>query len=216
MSPRPAFEKQLNDLTNEMHGIAHIARMCMTHACDIVTRGTIDSTWPFRTYESDLSQHERNIETQCLRILLCQQPVASDLRDVSGALKSVTDFRRIGELSLEVCRVADLMGESFCDARDEKLATMSQATKHMVITAIESYLEHDVEKARTAASEDDELDAFLVDLREETIARIFNREIDAENGVDLLMIAKYLERIGDHAESLSSWTEYLVSDKTMK
>ena len=210
MSPRSAFEKQLENLADDMHDMAQIAQACLAHACAIVSADRADQPWPLHAYESDLGQHERDIETQCLHILLLQQPVASDLREVSGALKSVTDFKRIGELSLEVCRVADLMGNDFHDLRDEKLVDMAYTTKRMVDDAIDSYFDHDVSIAHKAAAQDDAIDEFLTCLREETVASIFNRQIDAATGVDLLMIAKYFERIGDHAETLSSWTDYLV------
>ena len=210
MSTRSAYQRQLAQLEEGIAKMAVLVEETYGRARDAVETGTVPSVEGLETVASDIGMREREIETLALRILLLQQPVAGDLREVSGALKMVTDLKRIGDLSLEACRVIEEMGGTVLDVQRSDLADMAALVAEMVATAIASYRERDMKKSRRAVGLDDEVDRYLDDLRTELVQGIYEREIGAEEGVDLLMVAKYLERIGDHAESLAFWTEYVV------
>ena len=159
---------------------------------------------------SELGRRERDIESLALRLLLLQQPVARDLREVSGALKAVTDLKRIGELSLDICRFeADMTARGAAVPQGE-LGEMAAEVASMVGKAVTSYCDADLDKAQGAIGMEDEIDVHLHNLRDLLVRSIYEKRVSAADGIDVLMIAKNYERIGDHAESLAYWTEYVV------
>lgn len=210
MTSRTAYLGQLSRLEEEIAGMATLVREAYRRASDAATTGNVENPVSLDSASSDIASQEREVETLALRILLLQQPVAGDLRDVSGALKMVTDLKRIGDLSLDVCRIVLEMGGTTFDLQKGGIADMAALVREMVSTAIDSYLGRDVKKALRAAGLDDEADACLVRLRDDIVGRLVAGTMAAEDAVNLLMIAKYFERIGDHAESVAYWTEYVV------
>lgn len=210
MNLRNAYVRQLEQLDEETADMASHVLSMFAKARSAVETGEAVDIDSVESAASDLAAEEREIETLALRLLLLQQPVAKDLREVSGALKVVTDFRRIGDMSLDICRLAvELEGRTF-DIQKGALAEMGGLVAEMASVAISSYEKGDVDEAMRAASMDDRIDQHLAHIRDAIIQSIFDKKIDAKDGVDLLMIAKYFERIADHAESVAFWTEYVV------
>ncbi|MGI6590449.1 MAG: phosphate signaling complex protein PhoU [Eggerthellaceae bacterium] len=158
---------------------------------------------------SDLAQRERDIESLALRLLLLQQPVARDMREVSGALKAVTDLKRIGELSLDICRFEAGLAERGSCVPQRELEEMAAEVASMVAIAVASYCDGDLDKAQSAIGMEDEIDVHLHNLRDMLVRGIYEKRVSAVDGIDVLMIAKNYERIGDHAENLAYWTEYV-------
>ena len=151
------------------------------------------------------------IESLCLRILLRQQPVAGALREVSGALKMVTDLKRVSDLSADVCRIVSELEGHVCDIQRSDLLDMGALVAEMLDCAVRSYLAGDLKLAHRAIAMDDEADVYYEKIRERIIQGMLDSQTEAQDAVNLLMIAKYYERIGDHAENVARWAEYTVN-----
>ena len=145
-----------------------------------------------------------------MRLLLRQQPVASDLRYVSAALKMVTDMERIADQAADICEVLTMIqGRTLLPLRGIFIS-MGDLTQHMQQDALAAFGTRDLEQARRVIAQDDEVDALFERAKRELIA-IFAQEKDAEIGLDMLMIAKYFERMGDHAVNIAEWVEYAIT-----
>lgn len=210
MKLRNAYVQQLGQLDEEITEMASHISATFAKAKAAAETGAVEDLDSVESIASSLAYEEREIESLALRLLLLQQPVAKDLREVSGALKVVTDFKRIGDMSLDICRlVGGLEGRTF-DIQKDDLTKMADLVTKMIEEATVSYHERDIDKAMAAAAMDDEVDGYMAAVRDAIIQAIFDKRVDAKDGVDLLMIAKYFERIADHAESIAYWTEYVV------
>lgn len=164
--------------------------------------------------ELEIDQMERDIERQCMRLLLMQQPVATDLRVVSSALRMIADLERIGDQAFDI---ADITKSGSFQGFSGKvhIKEMAKAAIHMVTDSVDSYVKQDVQLAKHVAEEDDVVDELFLKVRRELAELIHTDQNTSEQAMDLLMIAKYLERIGDHAVNVSEWVIYSVTGKHM-
>lgn len=162
--------------------------------------------------ELEIDQMERDIERQCMRLLLMQQPVATDLRVVSSALRMIADLERIGDQAFDI---ADITKSGSFQGVSGKvhIKEMAKAAIHMVTDSVDSYVKQDVQLAKHVAEEDDVVDELFQKVRRELAELIHTDQNASEQALDLLMIAKYLERIGDHAVNVSEWVIYSVTGK---
>lgn len=160
--------------------------------------------------ELEIDQYERDIERLCMRLLLMQQPVATDLRVVSSALKMISDLERIGDQAFDIADITKHV--TFRDFSSKvHIKEMAKAVIAMVTDSVDSYVNHDVTLAKKVAEEDDKVDALFIKVRSELADLIRTNQDKAEDALDLLMIAKYLERIGDHAVNVSEWVIYAIT-----
>ena len=164
--------------------------------------------------ELEIDQMERDIERQCMRLLLMQQPVATDLRVVSSALRMIADLERIGDQAFDI---ADITKSGSFQGFSGKvhIKEMAKAAIHMVTNSVDSYVKQDVQLAKRVTEEDDVVDELFLKVRRELAELIHTDQNTSEQALDLLMIAKYLERIGDHAVNVSEWVIYSVTGKHM-
>lgn len=164
--------------------------------------------------ELEIDQMERDIERQCMRLLLMQQPVATDLRVVSSALRMIADLERIGDQAFDI---ADITKSGSFQGFSGKvhIKEMAKAAIHMVTDSVDSYVKQDVQLAKRVTEEDDVVDELFLKVRRELAKLIHADQNASEQALDLLMIAKYLERIGDHAVNVSEWVIYSVTGKHM-
>lgn len=164
--------------------------------------------------ELEIDQMERDIERQCMRLLLMQQPVATDLRVVSSALRMIADLERIGDQAFDI---ADITKSGSFQGFSGKvhIKEMAKAAIHMVTDSVDSYVKQDVQLAKRVTKEDDVVDELFLKVRRELAELIHTDQNASEQAMDLLMIAKYLERIGDHAVNVSEWVIYSVTGKHM-
>lgn len=164
--------------------------------------------------ELEIDQMERDIERQCMRLLLMQQPVATDLRVVSSALRMIADLERIGDQAFDI---ADITKSGSFQGFSGKvhIKEMAKAAIHMVTDSVDSYVKQDVQLAKRVTEEDDVVDELFLKVRRELAKLIHTDQNASEQALDLLMIAKYLERIGDHAVNVSEWMIYSVTGKHM-
>ena len=203
------FERQLEEL--------HVQIITMGSLCEKVIslsnraiRGDKCIQEIFDT-DKEIDTKEREIENLCMRILLHQQPVARDLRRISAALKMITDMERIGDQTSDIAEIV-ISTRRNTPTQLKKLNEMSVAASKMVRDSVTAYVEKDLELARKVMLEDDTVDQYFDEIREELIA--FIKEEQGNKGkeiFDLIMIAKYLERIGDHATNIAEWVEFSIT-----
>lgn len=216
METRTEYVRQLGQLHDEIENMgARVGQLLNTARSASGTGGAERTREPLDSARierasSELGRRERDIESLALRLLLLQQPVARDMRVVSGALKMVTDLKRIGELSLDICRLEADLAERGAGVPEGELQEMAAAVAAMVGRAVDSYCAGDLIQAQEVIALDDAIDAHMRNLRDQLVTDIYEKNLEAVDGIDALMIAKNYERIGDHAENLAYWTEYVV------
>ena len=182
-------------------GISQAAKVLVTR--DEALRRAVDET------EQEIDRKEREIEAICLRLLLQQQPVAKDLRLISAAMKMIADMERIGDQAADIAEITrDIADNSIKDL--VPIGDMARATIKMVTDSVDSFVRKDLGLAEAVISSDDVVDDLFLQVREELIRRIGMGD-SGEVCIDLLMIAKYLERIGDHAVNIAEWVEYSLT-----
>ncbi|MBQ8821837.1 MAG: phosphate signaling complex protein PhoU [Lachnospiraceae bacterium] len=159
--------------------------------------------------EEEINGMERKIENMCMKLLLRQQPVAKDLRQISAALKMISDMERIGDQALDISEMARFINTN--QSKNTKLYEMARATIYMVTRAIDSFVKKDLAMAREVMAYDDVVDNLFAEIKREVIAEIGEKEGEGEYLADVLMVSKYLERIGDHAVNIAEWVEYSIT-----
>jgi len=165
--------------------------------------------------DREIDHMEKEIETMCLRLLLRQQPVARDFRLISAALKMITDMERIGDQAADISQIAVfLIGKKYIK-KLEHIQQMADATAKMVTDSIDAYVKMDLELAQTVIDYDDVVDDLFNVIKTELIELIQKDKANAEQAIDLMMIAKYFERIGDHATNIAEWVVFSITGRHM-
>ena len=160
--------------------------------------------------EEEINRKERDIESICMKLLLEQQPVARDLRVISSALKMISDMERIGDQAYDIAEIAKFIKNSNVKSRVH-IKEMAAAAKKMVNHSVDSFVKKDIELARAVMDYDDKVDNLFNCIKDELVQLISEDRANGEFCIDLLMIAKYLERIGDHAVNIAEWVEYSIT-----
>jgi len=164
-------------------------------------------------FDDEIDEMEKEIEAMCLRLILQQQPVARDLRAISSALKMITDMERIGDQAADISEITlFLIGETYIKSL-EHIPMMAEATVKMVTDSIDAFVNMDLEKARSVIDSDDIVDDLFDKVRNDLIELINKDEANGPQAIDLIMIAKYLERIGDHATNIAEWVVFYITGK---
>ena len=206
---RRQFDQQLALLNRELIEMGALCEEVIALASKALTEGDPALAARVAPLDTEIDQKERTIESLCLKLLLQQQPVARDLRQISAALKMITDMERIGDQASDICEIAT-MGH-LRSPRPEHFASMAQAAISMVHRAIDAYVHKDIELAKQVELSDDIVDALFNDVKADLIAGLRGHPDRTEECLDLLMIAKYLERIGDHAVNIAEWVVYAIT-----
>lgn len=162
--------------------------------------------------EREIDAKERRIEADCIQLFLQQQPVASDLRLISSALKMITDLERIGDHATDIAEILET-GSIKVPAKDIDLAKMAEIAMDMINRSVESYVQKDLEMAREVIDRDDVLDELFINVRKEISQCSAEKIYTNDQTLDLLMIAKYYERLGDHATNVAEWVEFSLTGK---
>ena len=162
--------------------------------------------------EREIDAKERRIEADCIQLFLQQQPVASDLRLISSALKMITDLERIGDHATDIAEILET-GSIQVPAKDIDLAKMAEIAMDMINRSVESYVQKDLEMAREVIDRDDVLDELFINVRKEISRCSAEKIYTNDQTLDLLMIAKYYERLGDHATNVAEWVEFSLTGK---
>lgn len=159
--------------------------------------------------DREIDTKEREIENLCMRILLHQQPVARDLREVSAALKMISDMERIGDQAADIADLSKYIDEKHVEI-PPLIGKMAEMTVNMVTESVDAFVKRDLKLCRKVIDDDDQVDDAFNQIKEE-LAELMYQNLDAKAGLDLLMTAKYMERIGDHAVNIAEWVEYAIT-----
>jgi phosphate transport system protein len=208
---RSRFDQQLsllNDLLIEMGGQAEIA---ISMALDGLKKQNPEFAEKAIYYEREIDRKEKDIEALCLKLLLQQHPVAKDLRLVSAVLKMITDMERIGDQAADIAEISlHLMDRPYIK-KLEHIPMMATAAIKMVTTSIDAFVKSDLHLAREVIAYDDVVDDLFVTVRNDLVNMIHADSENGEQAIDLIMIAKYLERIGDHAVNVAEWVIFSIT-----
>ena len=208
---RKSFDAELLELGESLTAMADTVRSAIEEVTRSLSEGDEAAARAVAATTANVDQMERDIENRCLSLLLRQQPVARDLRTISTALKMVTDLQRIGDQAANIAELALLMARQGRARVPGHIGTMSQKAGVMVSQAIAAYTDRDVEQARAVVNLDDEVDDLFAAVKAELIDQILENREDADSAIDLIIIAKYLERVADHAVNIAQWAVFCVT-----
>ena len=208
---RSNFDRQLSELNRSLIEMGAMCEEIIALATKALAEGDMELAKRVDTLGADIDRMERTIESMCLRLLLQQQPVARDLREVSAALKMVTDLERIGDLAEDIADVSLFLCERPDYTAPEQIDFMVEAATKMVHDSIDAFVANDLAKAHSVMEYDDVVDRLFNEVRTVLVKRIHASMEDAEQAMDIMMVAKYLERIGDHAVNISEWVEFSIT-----
>ena len=206
---RKHFDEQIARLGEEMIAMGAMVERTIEDACGALRLGDVVRARRIMEGDREVDRKEREIEALCLHLLLQQQPVARDLRQISSALKMITDMERIGDQAADISEIVTVM--DLTQPRPEHFSAMAHAAVDMVHRAIDAYVHQDVALARQVMDSDDVVDD-LFDRVKGDLAALLRENTERSGSVlDMLMIAKYFERIGDHAVNIAEWVAYSVT-----
>ena len=208
---RQRFDGQLAALNRELISMGALCE----EAIAVTARSVLDAdralAGRISALEEEIDQKEREIERVCLRLLLQQQPVAGDLRQISSALKMITDMERIGDQAADICEIVTMMDGMEGLDNPRLMRDMAHETVDMVHKVIDAYVASDVHLAQAVMAADDVVDDLFMRVKAELIAFLTRDATRGQQALDILMIAKYFERIGDHAVNIGEWVEFSVT-----
>lgn len=211
MVKQSRFEKQLTALNEQMVQMGSMVEQSIEMAASALVKQDTEKAEQVIEYATDVSNQERQIESACMKLLLCQQPVAKDLRTVSSALKMITDMERIAVQSAEISELTIRMADTPYIKKLEHIQDMAKETILMVVKSIEAFVNRDLEQAQEVISMDDRVDDLFIAIKNELIQLINEDTSNGEQATDLLMIGKYFERIGDHAVNIAQWVTFSIT-----
>lgn len=208
---RTRFEKQLKQLNNELIQMGTLIEQSIEMAVSALLQQDVDKAKEAIEFDDEIDHMEKKIESLCMKLLLQQQPVASDLRTVSSALKMITDMERIGDQASDISEITlELKKEPYVKNLDY-IQEMAKETTMMVMNSVEAFVNKDIDMARGVIATDDVVDQLFFDIKRELIELINEKQEYGEQAADLLMIGKYFERIGDHATNIAEWVVFSIT-----
>ena len=210
---RNRFDEQLHALNHELLEMGALIERAIRSATDALIRQDGEAALQALSADKEVDQAERDIEALCLKLLLQQQPVARDLRLISSVLKMITDMERIGDQASDIAELVIYLSSEPYIKELTHLPQMAEHAIRMVTGALDAYVRKDVLMAQEVIGMDDAVDTLFVTVKDELIALIRNDASAGSQAIDLLMIAKYYERIGDHAQNIAEWVEYALTGK---
>lgn len=207
---RNRFDEQLFELNRELIEMGSMCEEAIEQVAEALATGNVGLAKRIKEDGSVIDQMERDIETRCMKLLLHQQPVAHDLRLVSAALKMITDMERIGDMSEDIAEIVALLNGRTMKGMEIVVEMAIEASK-MVNASVEAFVKKDVTLAKAVLEQDDIVDDYFAEIKQYTIGLIAKNIEDGELALDLLMLSKYFERIGDHATNVAEWVIYSVT-----
>lgn len=208
---RNRFDEQLAQLNKEIITMGTMIEQAIESAVDALIHQNVEKARTAMEGDRDIDQQEREIENLCLKLLLQQQPVARDLRVISAALKMITDMERIGDHAVDISELTVMMADTPYIKKLTHIEQMAKETMVMLISSLQAYVEKDLERAKEVIRHDDVVDDLFNRVKEELIVLIRENADNGEQAADLLMVAKYFERIGDHATNIAEWVIFSIT-----
>ena len=210
------FDEQLMELNDRLLEMGALVEKTITLASKALIERDVELAKTAIALEVDVDQKEKDIETLCLKLLLQQQPVAKDLRLISAALKMITDMERIGDQAADISEIVIMMNGEPYRAKVDYIPQMATATVKMVSESIDAFVKKDLKLAHSVIEYDDVVDDLFDKVKFDLMEFIRSDNSNGEQAVDLLMISKYFERIGDHACNIAEWVVYSITGKQVK
>lgn len=207
---RTKFHEQLEKLHVEMMEMGAMCEHAIDRTYRVMMEENHEEAKDIQVKDSEIDHKEREIESLCLKLLLQQQPVARDLRQISAALKMITDLERIGDQAADIAEIISTYSIQ-SPPEDIPLGEMAEATIRMVKESMDAYVRHDLEMAQDVIRRDDVVDDLFVRIRSMIIQKLNEGSKEGEYLMDLFTIAKYYERIGDHATNIAEWVEFSIT-----
>ena len=207
---RNKFDEQLFELNRELIEMGSMCEEAIAQVAKALTTGNVDLAKKTKEEGSGIDQMERDIERRCMKLLLHQQPVARDLRQISAALKMITDMERIGDMAEDIAEIVVFLNGHKMEGM-EIVLDMALETSKMVTASVDAFVKKDIVLAEAVIAQDDIVDDYFSKIKNSIIELIAKNAKDGEFALDLLMISKYFERIGDHATNIAEWVIYAVT-----
>ena len=212
---RNRFDQQLHHLDEQLTHMGELCEIAISKVTQALKEGSAGQARIVVAEDEEIDQMEKEIERLCLKLLLQQQPVARDLRTISAAMKMVTDLQRIGDQCANIAEISLLLKEQKQTRTLADIRTMSQKAGVMVKRSIFAYVNRDTEAAQAVIALDDEVDALFRTIKGELVELIAGNRDEADQAIDLIIIAKYLERIADHAVNIAQWAIFCVTGEIL-
>ena len=207
---RSRFDEQLKRLDKELIEMGAMCEEAIALAAKALLDGDESLAAKVAPLDTEIDQIERDIESMCLKLLLQQQPVARDLRQISAALKMITDMERIGDQAADIAEIIVFLKGRSCESC-AAIGEMGRATIKMVTDSVDAFVRRDTALAESVIRYDDIVDDYFMKVKTALIGLLARTPDDGEYALDLLMIAKYFERIGDHAVNIAEWVVFSVT-----
>ena len=205
------FEKMLVELNEGMTDMGQLIEQAIARCVDALSSGDVEKARKLVAMDDVVDHKERELENLCLRLLLTQHPVARDMRFVSAALKMLTDMERIGDQAADIAELIALAGDTIPAEFHPVFDQMADAVVQMVKNAVSAFIAMDDATAKHVIAMDDRVDALFTQIKDELTRHLQTRPQMSQYVLDALMIAKYFERIGDHAVNVAEWVEYAIT-----
>ena len=210
---RTKFDEQLNQLNQELMHMGTMIEEQIQKAVVAFMKQDTELARIIMDNDTDVDREEKKIENICFNLLMQQQPVARDLRTISAAMKMVTDMERIGDHAADISEMTILIADNTYVKQLDHIQKMASETVQMLMKSIQAYVDKDMETAKAVIKNDDVIDELFLEVKQDLIAMIHANADCGEQATDLLMVAKYIERIGDHATNIAEWVIFALDDK---
>lgn len=208
---RNRFDTQLEELNTELIQMGSLIEAAITNAVKALIDQDKEQAKKAIQEDLEVDQKEQEIENLCLKLLLQQQPVARDLRIISAALKMITDMERIGDQAADISEIAIFLSDTPYVTKLVKIPLMAEETVKMVTGSIDAFVRKDLDMAKAVVEADDVVDDLFLQVKNNLITLIHDDANNGSQALDLLMVAKYLERIGDHAVNIAEWVIFSIT-----
>lgn len=209
---RNKFDQELESVKDNLAKMGLLCQQGIEMAIEYIEKPDQKLDASISETEQEIDDMERQIENQCLKLFMREQPVASDLRAVSAAMRMISDLERIGDHAEDIAEVAKYLNEDGSPAGSmNELREMSRAASAMVRNAVEAYAKKNLDLANQVAASDDVVDSYFEKIKRDIATQISENVESAQHGLDSLMVAKYLERIGDHSVNLAEWVRFMIT-----
>lgn len=210
---RTKFDEQLNQLNQELMHMGTMIEEQIQKAVVAFMKQDTELARIIMDNDTDVDREEKKIENICFNLLMQQQPVARDLRTISAAMKMVTDMERIGDHAADISEMTILIADNTYVKQLDHIQKMASETVQMLMKSIQAYVDKDMETAKAVIKNDDVIDELFLEVKQDLITMIHANADCGEQATDLLMVAKYFERIGDHATNIAEWVIFALDDK---
>ncbi len=208
MGARPSFDTELENLNIDLIKMAGLAEQAIKNSVLALTARDKEMAQNVAEHDHEIDEMEKTIETRCLKLLLRQQPVARDLRQISTALKMITDIERIGDQAADIAEILVNLDDDEPAKIARHIPEMARVASEMVYDSVTAFTNNDLDSAKAVIARDDVVDDLFCKVRADLVEHIGSTPSKIDEAIDVMMIAKYLERIGDHAVNICEWVEF--------